>query len=96
MRDNALDEAIFKDYVEKHRLEDWFAAACRAAKRSLEKEKSDRQQKQLGDVPEVEADQANGPEEERIVESVERAASESFEGDDEQSGADQDVEMQDS
>ena len=95
MRDNALDQAIVKEDVNKNQLAKWFEAACRAGQRAHQMES----QPQSEEAP-VEAEEPTivpGIEPvELITESIEPPASEAFEGDDEQSVADQDVEMQDS
>lgn len=95
IHENALDESILKDLIEKHRLKDWFAQACRAGRKAYEEEKDGGQQQPEAIAAEAEEPPAV-PETELISESVEIAASETFEGDDEQSVAEQDVEMQDS
>lgn len=92
MRDNTLDEAILKEYVEKHRLDDWFQAACRAGKRAYEASKHEGQPQPVMVVVESD-DSASLPGNEPPSAEAEPPASETFEGDDE---ADQDVEMQDS
>jgi hypothetical protein len=61
MRDNALDDAIFTDYVENHRLAEWLTAAEQAAAQSIEEEQEQRQQQLEG---------AEGADEE-VQESVE-------------------------
>jgi nuclear pore complex protein Nup133 len=105
MRDNALDEAIFKKHVEKHRLEQWLKATVVAVRQSNENERNERQAalQQVADVGEDEAvavQQVEETVEESVeaVEGIEVISEENFLGDDEESVAegDDDVEMQDS
>jgi hypothetical protein len=81
MRDNALDDAIFMDYVEKHRLADWLTAAENAAAQALQEEQEQRQLQSEG------AEEADEEVDEDVQESVE-GVPEYYE--------EEDVEMQDS
>jgi nuclear pore complex protein Nup133 len=38
IKDNVFDDDILREHLEKHRLGEWFAAACRAGKKSFEEE----------------------------------------------------------
>jgi len=103
MRDNALDEAIFRTHVEKHRLDDWLMAAETAAVQSINEERQAERQAQLQQLvnageAEVVATQQVEESVEESVEVIEVASEENFLGDDEDSVAEgvEDVEMQDS
>jgi nuclear pore complex protein Nup133 len=100
--ENALDEAIFKTHVDKHRLKDWLEAAARAAKLSNHEERQERLQEVLGDAAPVAEAEETGlvAVRDNVAESVEVmevVAEEKFERDGEESAAErEDVEMQDS
>ena len=105
MRDNALDEVIFKKHIEKHRLEDWLKATARAARQSIKDDFQAQQQAQLQELADTGDAEVVAVAVQQVEESVEASAEvveatseRHFEGDDEESvlEGDEDVEMQDS
>jgi hypothetical protein len=97
MRDNALDEAIFRTHVEQHRLEDWLLATSRAAKLSNHEERQ-QELREREESPSMVVEQVQMTVEESVEDmQVVEVTEENFEGDDEESAAERDdVEMRDS
>ena len=95
--ENLADEEILHVHADKHRLDLWFRETAKAAQRQVELEKAEalQRQQQSRVIIEPEQPHINGGMDPEIDESLEVAASEAFEGDDEQSVADQDMEMED-
>ncbi|KAF2117848.1 Non-repetitive/WGA-negative nucleoporin C-terminal-domain-containing protein [Lophiotrema nucula] len=97
IKENLDDEGILQVHAEKHRLDLWFQETAKAAQRQVELEKAEAGQHQQQSLLIIEPEEPyiNGGMEPEIDESLEVAASEAFEGDDEQSVADQDIDMED-
>jgi nuclear pore complex protein Nup133 len=96
IKDNVADDVILRDLAEKHRLAPWFDAAMKLAKKEVDLERAEEEARVQADteIP-AEYDELGGLEGDFLTAEIEAAASEAFEGDDEQSVADQDEEMED-
>jgi nuclear pore complex protein Nup133 len=99
VNDNLADDEILREHAEKHRLDQWFEATAKAVKLQHMQEKSEARDQQREVI--VLDSEDSGSAQDRLAASevndnLEAAASEAFEGDDEQSVADQeDVDMED-
>ncbi|KAF2737343.1 hypothetical protein EJ04DRAFT_521319 [Polyplosphaeria fusca] len=89
--DNLADDETLREFAERYRLGEWFEAAMALAKRQVAAAKTEEQARVQQEMEiAIDYDELGGLEEDFLVSEIEAAASEAFEGDDEQSVADQD------
>ncbi|KAF2794749.1 hypothetical protein K505DRAFT_374439 [Melanomma pulvis-pyrius CBS 109.77] len=95
--DNVADDTILQTHLDKHRLEGWFLAACRAGKRAFEEEKNPDHNAQVLVIDSDSSASAEGDEPRLDTANAGATASGALQGNDQQSvvGQVQDVEMQD-
>ncbi|KAF2127081.1 hypothetical protein P153DRAFT_368426 [Dothidotthia symphoricarpi CBS 119687] len=102
IKDNLLDDDVLRELLEKNRLEEWFAAACRAAKKDLDQETYHAQKQLMQQGSETAEDGTEQPTVEmngHIKEDAGTgdASEEAFEGDVESAAeGERDTEMRDS